>query len=76
MQGVTKSVSLRELYVGANPWIEQDLTKILSAYQKPSNLKILGLGIHTYLTDGCVKVILCVKTYLPSIHLKKSFPAC
>lgn len=56
MPAVAKSSSLRELYFGENPWKEQDWKSILSVCQKPSNLHILGLGMHTYLTEDCVKV--------------------
>lgn len=75
MTGVMKSVSLRELYLGANPWREQDFTNILNTCKKPSNLNILGLGIHTYLTEDCVKVIFYVKTYLPGIYSFKKIIA-
>lgn len=56
MPAVSISSSLRELYLGANPWKEAEWKNILNVYQKPSNLKILGLGMHTYLTEECVKV--------------------
>lgn len=57
MPALSKSSSLRELYLGANPWKEADWKNILNVYQKPSDLTILGLGVHTYLTADCVKVI-------------------
>lgn len=56
MPALSKSSSLRELYLGVNPWKEADWKNILSVYQKPSDLNILGLGVHTYLTEECVKV--------------------
>lgn len=57
MQPISKSSSLRELYLGENPWNEQDWKNILNVYLKTSDLNILGLGSHTYLTEDCVKVI-------------------
>ncbi|KAG4080753.1 hypothetical protein HA402_005933 [Bradysia odoriphaga] len=57
MPAISKSSSLREVYVGDNPWNEQDWKNIVNVYLKPSNLNVLGLGTHTYLTEECVLLI-------------------
>lgn len=56
MPAISKSSSLREIYLGENPWQEQEWKTIINVYQKPSQLNVLGLGIHTYLIEDCVKV--------------------
>ncbi len=61
MPAISKSTSLREVYVGENPWNEKDWKSIISAYLKPSNLSVLGLGTHTYLTEECVLVLYFTK---------------
>lgn len=58
MPAVTKSSSLRELYIGDNPWKDEEWKYIVNVYVKPSKLNVLGLGAHTYLTAECVSVII------------------
>lgn len=57
MAAITKSVSLRELYIGENPWTDKDWTNILKSFQNPTELNTLGLGSHTYLSVECVQVM-------------------
>lgn len=56
MPAISRSSSLREIYLGENPWKEQEWKSIINVYQKPSQINILGLGSHTYLVEDCVKV--------------------
>lgn len=58
MPAIWKSSSLRELYVGDNPWNEQEWKSMVNVYVKPSNLNVLSLGAHTYLSEECVSVII------------------
>lgn len=74
MPAISRSSSLRELYLGANPWKETDWKIILNVYQKPSELKILGLGQHTYLTEDNVKVTFCTKIRILPYNI--SIPDC
>lgn len=61
MPAISKSTSLKKLYLGQNPWSGKDLTDILNTYTKPAELMILDLGIHTYLTAECVNVLFKLK---------------
>lgn len=73
MPAVAKSSSLRELYFGENPWTEKDWKSILNVCQKPSNLNILDLGMHTYLTEDCVKVQKKLKIRLDVVCISFQF---
>lgn len=61
---IARSTSLREVYLGDNPWTEPDWKAIVNAFVKPTPLKILGLGLHTYLTEDVVMV----PEYIPNIR--------
>lgn len=49
--GILKCNTLKELFVGGNPWLNTDMLAIVRLFEKGSQLKLLSLGDQTWITQ-------------------------